>query len=334
MISKLKILVLFFVAAPAVASAVNCHSGSTQPTIALCQQQDQQRAQQQSIPQQASQQVINCHSGGTQPTIALCQQQDQQRAQQQSIPQQASQQVINCHSGGTQPTIALCQQQDSRAAAQKPPQTASQSSATSDALRLQENQNKLLNSVVEQATAAVRRKDYQGAANLINSLPPSLQETAKDGVFGGATPVDMLPYFMPIGRVANAGVKTVEFASGIARSSILLRNQLPHLLENEIKVANNVGFRVLQIGDTAFKKAANEGTLKFVILSDGALILGSKFKNGIEISHAVLSRGLDVISAGEVNIATHGAHTIGLDLVAHSGHYLRKVCTTQYFPAK
>ena len=108
--------------------AVQCHSGGTQPSIPLCEQQDRERAVQKP-------QVIQCHSGGTQPSIPLCEQQDRERAVKKP-------QIIQCHSGGTQPSIPLCEQQDRERAVQKPQVIRCHSGGTQPSIPLCEQQDR------------------------------------------------------------------------------------------------------------------------------------------------------------------------------------------------
>ena len=100
-------------------------------------------------------------------------------------------------------------------------------------------------------------------------------------------------------------------------------NQLPGSLADEVAEAAAVGAKPIQPGTPAFEAAVNEGTLKFVVNESGELLVSPHTVGGVEISHAVLSGGRPVLSAGQANIAGAGGKFIGLELTPHSGHFFK-----------
>jgi hypothetical protein len=99
-------------------------------------------------------------------------------------------------------------------------------------------------------------------------------------------------------------------------------NQLPDNLPRELESAVSVGVRPIEATDLKFEHLVNQGTIKFVLLESGVLIVAPHTVDGIEISHAVLSGGRAVIAAGEADIAYAGGVFFGTEITPHSGHYL------------
>jgi hypothetical protein len=99
-------------------------------------------------------------------------------------------------------------------------------------------------------------------------------------------------------------------------------NQLPERLRSEIAIANAAGVKPISPNDPSFGSTVNQGRIKFVITVDGNISLAPHTKNGVEISHAVLSGGKSVISAGEADISEFSGSYFGLEVRPHSGHFL------------
>ncbi len=99
-------------------------------------------------------------------------------------------------------------------------------------------------------------------------------------------------------------------------------NQLSNQLDQEIRIAESLGAKPISPTDKeAFENAVNQGTIKFVVTQNGELLITPKHIQGIEISHAILSRGANVLTAGEADIAISGGARYGLDISEHSGHF-------------
>jgi hypothetical protein len=85
--------------------------------------------------------------------------------------------------------------------------------------------------------------------------------------------------------------------------------------------AARVGAKPLRFGDPEFDEAVNSGTIKYVVAVSGEVIITPHTVQGVEISHAVLSNGQDVLAAGEAEIAVAGGQYVGIDLNYRSGHF-------------
>lgn len=94
-----------------------------------------------------------------------------------------------------------------------------------------------------------------------------------------------------------------ENASGYRFAAEGFANQLPGRLTAELAEAANAGAGVIPAGGPGFGALANQGTMKFVVTEAGELLVGPHSVNGVEISHAVLSGGRPVLTAGQVDIA-------------------------------
>jgi len=99
-------------------------------------------------------------------------------------------------------------------------------------------------------------------------------------------------------------------------------NQLPDNLQSELESAASVGVHPIAASDPMLEQLVNQGTIKFVLLELGQLVVAPHTVDGIEISHAVLSGGQPVIAAGEADIAAAGGVFFGTEITPHSGHYL------------
>ncbi|MEQ1568825.1 MAG: RHS repeat-associated core domain-containing protein, partial [Myxococcota bacterium] len=102
----------------------------------------------------------------------------------------------------------------------------------------------------------------------------------------------------------------------------LYPNQLPERLAEEMATAERVGAVAVAPGTPAFLEATDQGLVKFVVTADEKLLISPYSVGGEEISHAVLSGGEPVLTAGQADIASGGGQFFGIDIVEHSGHFL------------
>jgi RHS repeat-associated protein len=98
-------------------------------------------------------------------------------------------------------------------------------------------------------------------------------------------------------------------------------NLMPEKLKDELADARELGVQPLRPGEPGFDEAVNAGTVKWVVTTDGDLLVVPKFVDGTEIPHTVASGGAPVLAAGEAEIAGAGGKYIGVDINEHSGHY-------------
>jgi hypothetical protein len=113
------------------------------------------------------------------------------------------------------------------------------------------------------------------------------------------------------GAGGGSGKKPVEFS-----------NQLPHLLERELKEAKQLGVKPLKVGEPSFDKTIDGEKIKWAVSPDGELRVVRAVVGKVEIKHSVLFNGKPVIAAGEAEIAGKGGNYLGLRLSNDSGHYL------------
>lgn len=107
-------------------------------------------------------------------------------------------------------------------------------------------------------------------------------------------------------------------------------NQMKGTLQEELARADKLGVKPAQPGTPEFDAAVQSGTVKWAVLEDGTLVVVPKYVNGVEISHAVLSRGADVAAAGEAEIAgSSSSGYYGLDINFHSGHFQPSAASLQ-----
>lgn len=121
---------------------------------------------------------------------------------------------------------------------------------------------------------------------------------------------------------------------GRAASVRLFENQLPHRLAQELAEARALGVKPMRVGDPGFEALVNEGTIKFVVTESGELLIGPHTRHGVEISHAVLSRGKPVRAAGEAEVFIHDQTRIVTNLREHSGHFMNGANAEQNALAK
>lgn len=118
----------------------------------------------------------------------------------------------------------------------------------------------------------------------------------------------------------------LAFIQAAASLGILLyQNKMPRRLVSELADARSVGAtptRATSLAEVEAAAAASDtGTLKYVVTESGELVVGPKFRGGVEIKHAVLSGGAPVQAAGEVDIAFGGGRAVGISINSVSGHY-------------
>ena len=102
----------------------------------------------------------------------------------------------------------------------------------------------------------------------------------------------------------------------------LLPNQLPERLSAELADAARLGVKPIPVGGPGFEEAVNQGTVKFVVTESGELVVAPHTVEGVEISHAVLSGGRPVVTAGQAEIAAAEGQFFGIGITEHSGHFL------------
>ena len=101
-----------------------------------------------------------------------------------------------------------------------------------------------------------------------------------------------------------------------------LINQMAEKYLDELEVAIRVGAKPIEAGSKGFDEMINGGErLKYVVLTDGRVIVHPMEKFGEEIAHPVLSNGAGVKAAGHVDIAGEGGTYFGLFINAESGHF-------------
>ncbi|MFE7635882.1 polymorphic toxin-type HINT domain-containing protein, partial [Kitasatospora sp. NPDC057518] len=104
----------------------------------------------------------------------------------------------------------------------------------------------------------------------------------------------------------------------------LFPNKMPGTLEKELADAEKLGAGPTSVGSAKFDAAINsgDGRIKWAVLEDGSLVVMPKFVSGVEISHAVLSKGNPVRAAGEADIAGSARDGyFGIEINDHSGHF-------------
>jgi len=110
-------------------------------------------------------------------------------------------------------------------------------------------------------------------------------------------------------------------AGGEAEAAELFENQFPEMLADELDAAEAAGATVVRAGGAGFDAAVNEGTIKFVVTESGDLMAVGHTVNGVEISHAVISGGDAVLTAGEADVAGSAGNYVGLRIANWSGHF-------------
>ena len=142
----------------------------------------------------------------------------------------------------------------------------------------------------------------------------------------GAVTVEALEKVRGVHRVYNLEVEgdheyLVGEAGVRAHNTCTFANQLAGSYADEVADAARAGVSPMRAGAAGFDDLVNEGPIKWVVTESGELVVGPHTRNGIEISHAVLSGGAPVRAAGQANIAAAGGSRVGLEITNHSGHF-------------
>lgn len=99
-------------------------------------------------------------------------------------------------------------------------------------------------------------------------------------------------------------------------------------LQSELDRADALGVKPVSPGQPGFEDALNSGRIKWVVDTDGNLIVMPHTVDGAgEIPHSVLTRGQPVLAAGEADVAGAGGQYFGLEISNNSGHYLPCNCS-------
>ncbi|GAA4843355.1 hypothetical protein GCM10023331_30420 [Algivirga pacifica] len=105
----------------------------------------------------------------------------------------------------------------------------------------------------------------------------------------------------------------------------LFSNLMPDKLADELRSAENLGIvphNVNKNGNIDNVLKVDDGVIKWAVLENGEFMMMPKHKNGIEVYHPVLSKGKNVLAAGEGTIA--GDADLGyyiLEFNNYSGHF-------------
>ncbi len=108
-------------------------------------------------------------------------------------------------------------------------------------------------------------------------------------------------------------------------SAEAFENQLPEMLEEELRNVDEAGIVPTRVGSSEFDDIINsdDPSIKWALLSNGELIAVPMFHRGDEIPHTALTRGESVVSAGQADIAgSSQTGYFGATISNHSGHYV------------
>jgi hypothetical protein len=107
-------------------------------------------------------------------------------------------------------------------------------------------------------------------------------------------------------------------------------NLLPERLDSELKSAQKLGVKPLQVGQPGFDGMINLGTVKWAVTEDNKLfVVPSIFKN-TEIFHSVLSNGKPVLAAGGADVFQDGKGGYILGSINNkTGHFKASVESIQ-----
>jgi len=152
------------------------------------------------------------------------------------------------------------------------------------------------------------------------SGPAVLTNSSHAGAVGGFGGVGVAEVLMSGDDPASAGPREAA-GDGGPRDREVFPNQLPETLAAEVDAAEAVGFEPISPNTRAFDAAVNEGTIKYVVLETGEVLVAPHTIEGIEISHAAIAGGRPVVAAGEADIAALGSRRIGVSISRQSGHY-------------
>lgn len=101
----------------------------------------------------------------------------------------------------------------------------------------------------------------------------------------------------------------------------LFINQLSDRLSEELATTRKLNVRPLRVSDRQFETTVNAGTVKWAVTEQRELFIVTKYVQGQEISHTVLTNGEPVLAAGEADITGFDDYYYLLNINNHSGHY-------------
>ena len=96
----------------------------------------------------------------------------------------------------------------------------------------------------------------------------------------------------------------------------VFENRHPESLAAELKMAEELDIRPMQVDDPAFEQMAQEAPITWVVLKSGQLLTGPSF-----VAHTVLSAGEAVIAAGEAIVTINGNERFCTEITTDSDHY-------------
>lgn len=175
--------------------------------------------------------------------------------------------------------------------------------------------------------------DYGPSHTGNTTTPPRIDATTGGGRIAQANQnADIASGGYGEGGIPNYGGSLTTPDNGPAGPNIVMSqsnsgqpvfgNQLPERLRAEIAAANTAGVKPISPSDPSFESVVNQGKIKFVVTVDGNIFLAPHTINEFEISHAVLSGGKPVVSAGEADISGFKGFYFGTIMNPHSGHFL------------
>ncbi|MGH1387329.1 RHS repeat-associated core domain-containing protein [Kordia sp.] len=209
---------------------------------------------------------------------------------------------------------------------------------------------------ISQTASYLAERAYNGANNLFSDAPlpvvsggfdkypipqigvetiPAVKEKLRERILEEVLPVvesaqlregfDLLPLDLQAQTIEKIpAFKDSNFSNSVLNMSSAdpFPNLMPESLDYELARAEKLGVEVMGLNSKGFDDMVVNGPIKFVVDSNGEMQLMSKFVDGEEISHAVLTKGRNVLTAGELMLA--GSKEIGyfvLDISNHSGHF-------------
>jgi len=103
-------------------------------------------------------------------------------------------------------------------------------------------------------------------------------------------------------------------------------NKSPATIDHDLRLAGSVNavdrVVVLGVDNSETLDAAFELRVKWVVCLDNTIRIVPKHIDGVEISHAFLTNGEEVLAAGEAEIVAMGdGDYLGAQITNHSGHY-------------
>jgi hypothetical protein len=93
-------------------------------------------------------------------------------------------------------------------------------------------------------------------------------------------------------------------------------------LNRELAEADAAGIRPITPDADDFDEVINGGRIKWAVTTDGELrVIPHTVAGHGEVPHSVLTRGDDVLAAGEADIAGTRGSYFGVEITPHSGHF-------------